>query len=303
VWWKTPLKRKSIYKIIEVSSMKIIILGASGFLGSKAYSKLRMLQKYITYGTCFKHKQKNELITLDVIDDKEVEELFNRVNPDIVLWSLLNHDYSKEGELTHKGLINVIKHMKKSCKLIYITTDGFAEGRGNYSEEDHPSYFKSNNPINLYIKAKIEAEGIINKLDNYIIARTGPIYGIDALGKWDKRTAELIDNLSHGREIIRTSNLYKTFVNVDDFATALVEMIEIDFKGVIHVGPNMKESYYTYNLKMGKKFNLNTSLIKENCISKDEAKQHYISLDTSMNTSKCGKVLKTRFRSIDEFNI
>lgn len=283
--------------------MNIIVLGASGFLGSKVYNRLRVLKKYNTCGTCFKHKQNSELIALDVIEDKEVEKLFSRVNPDIVLWSILSHDYSMEDELTHKGLNNIIKYMKKSCKLIYITTDGFAESKGNYSEEDLPSYMEDTNPINLYVKAKIEAEGIVKKLNNYIIARTGPLYGMDSLGIWDKRTAELIENLSHSREIVRTSNLYKTFVNVDDLAAALVEMIQIDFTGVIHIGPENKESYYSYNIKMAEKLNLDASLIKENCISKVEAIQRLISLDTSMNTSKCRKVLKTRFRSIDEYMI
>lgn len=283
--------------------MNIIVLGASGFLGSKVYYKLKMIEKFNTVGTCLRHKRSVELIILDVVDEKQVKDLFDRVNPDIILWCLLSNDYSMEGELTHKGLINVIKYMKKSCKLIYITTDGFAEGRGNYSEEDHPSYIESTNPINIYIKAKIEAEEIISRLDNYIIARTGPIYGMDSLGRWDKRTTELINNLSCGREIIRTSNLYKTFVNVDDFAAVLVEMIQIDFKGVIYVGPDVKESYYTYNLKMAEKLNLDTSLIRENYISRNEAAQRSISLDTSMNTSKCRKVLKTRLRGIDEFNI
>ena len=297
------MEYKSNHKIIEVDSMNIVILGASGFLGSKVYDRLKIIPEFNTTGTCHRHKQSSELIAIDVVDEKQVKELFSNVKPDIVLWSLLSSHYSMEKELTHKGLINVIKHIKKSCKLIYVTTDGFAEGRGNYSEEDHPSYIESTRPIKQYLKAKIQAEYIVKNLDNYIIARTGPLYGMDALGKWDKRTGELFDNLSNGREIIRTSNLYKTFVNVDDFATALVELIQIHFKGVIHVGPEVKESYYSYNVKMAKKLNLDTSLIKENCISKYEAMQLSISLDTSMNTTKCRKVLKTRFRSIDEFYI
>ncbi|MDF2673225.1 MAG: hypothetical protein K0R09_1490 [Clostridiales bacterium] len=283
--------------------MNIIVLGASGFLGSKVYNRLKAISEFNTIGTCFRNRQNSELITLDIVDEKQVKELLNRVTPDIVLWSLLSKDYPMERELTHKGLMNVIKEMKKSCKLIYITTDGFAEGRGNYSERDIPSYIESTNPINLYIKSKIEAEDIVKKLDNYVIARTGPMYGMDALLSWDKRTAELIHSLSNGREIIRTSNLYKTFVNVDDFAASLVEMIQIDFKGVIHVGPDVKESYYSYNVKIAKKLNLDTSLVKENCISKYEAIERCISLDTSMNTSKCRKVLKTKFRNIDEYLI
>jgi dTDP-4-dehydrorhamnose reductase len=281
--------------------MNIIVLGASGFLGGKVYKKLKERPEFNTFGTCFCHRENGELYPLDVVDEIQVEEFFYRIKPDIVLWSLLNGDYRDEGKLTHTGLINVIKHMNKACKLIYVTTDGFSEGRGNFSEEDAPSPVESDNPINLYIKAKIEGENIVRELNNYIIARTGPIYGEDILGRWDKRTKELIENLTMGREIVRTSNMYKTFVNVDSFAEALIEMIDIDFRGIIHVGPECRESYYTYNVKMAQKLGLDTSLIRENRISTEEALIRGICLDTSMNTSKCRKVLKTRFSSLEEF--
>jgi dTDP-4-dehydrorhamnose reductase len=284
-------------------AVNIILLGASGLLGGKVYKRLREKSEFNTYGTYLSHRENEDLFQLLVIDEAQVEELFDKVSPDAVLWSLLSSDFKNESQLTHIGLINVIKHMEKSCKLIYVTTDGFSDGRGNYSEEDVPSYIESSNPVNLYIKAKIEAENIVKGLDDYVIARTGPIYGMDARGRWDKRTRELIENLSRGTEIIRTSNMYKTFVNVDDFAAALVEMIEIDFKGVIHVGPEKKESYYTYNTKLAQKLGSDVSLIRENQLSLEEAHSRSICLDTSMNTSKCREALKTRFRNLDEYQI
>lgn len=284
-------------------AVNIILLGASGLLGGKVYKRLKGKSEFNTYGTYLSHRENEELFQLDVIDEAQVEKLFDKVSPDVVLWSLLSSDFKNESQLTHTGLVNVIKHMKKSCKLVYVTTDGFSDGRGNYSEKDAPSYIESSSLVNLYIKAKIEAEDIVKSLDDYVIARTGPIYGMDALGRWDKRTRELIENLNQGMEVVRTSNMYKTFVNVDDFAEALVEMIEIDFKGVIHIGPENKESYYTYNTKMAQKLGLDASLIKENQLSLEEAHSRGICLDTSMNTSKCRKVLKMKFRNLNEYKV
>lgn len=283
--------------------MNIIVLGASGFLGGKVYKKLRERLEFNTFGTCFCHRENGELYPLEVIDEIQVEEFFHRVKPDIVLWSLLSGDYRDEGKLTNMGLVNVIKHMNKACKLIYVTTDGFSEGRGKYTEDDIPSCLENDNPINRYVKAKIEGENIVKGLDNYVIARTGPIYGKDVLGRWDKRTRELIEKLTMGTEIVRTSNIYKTFVNVDSFAEALIEMIDIDFRGVIHVGPECRESYYIYNVKMAQKLGLNASLIRENRLSPEEALSRGICLDTSMDTSKCRKVLKARFSNLEEFKI
>lgn len=276
--------------------MKILILGASGFLGGKVYLKLRKQANFKVEGTCYKLYQKDNLRQVNVKNVNDIKEIFNEYKPDVVVWCLL--DMNNEKELTDIGLTNIMRNIDNTTKFIYISTDAFAEGKSNYSEEVPLKYYSCSNPVAGYVNAKIEGEQIVKNHKNRIIIRTGPLYGQDLEGNWDKRIANLIDSLSQNQTIYRSSNLYKTFVCVDDLADLIYEMIEMDFEGLIHVGPEQKESYYTFNRKMARKLGLDENLIIEDTISIENAIASGISLDTSMNTSKCRMTFKTSFRNV-----
>jgi len=87
-------------------------------------------------------------------------------------------------------------------------------------------------------------------------------------------------------------------VHVDNLADLINEMILIDLNGIIHVGPEQKESYYTFNRKMAQKLGLDENLIIDDLISNDNAIANGIPLDTSMNTDKCRRIFKTKFINI-----
>jgi len=154
------------------------------------------------------------------------------------------------------------------------------------------------NPIAGYVNAKIDGENIVRKNEKNVVVRTGPLYGQDAQGNWDKRVTDLINSLSQNKSIDRWSNLYKTFVHVEDLSDLICEVIEENYKGIIHAGPETKESYYTYNKKMAIKLTLNEELINEDIIDEEYAEINGIPLDTSMNTEKCKKLFTTRFRNL-----
>lgn len=276
--------------------MKILILGASGFLGGKIYLKLRKQSNFKVEGTCFKSYQNNNLIKMNVNDVNNVKEIFSKYKPDVVVWCLLN--MNNEKELTDIGLLNIMQNIENTTKFIYISTDGFADGKGNYSEEIPLKYYSYSNPIAGYVNSKIDGEDIVKNHKNHIIIRTGPLYGQDIRGNWDKRIRNLMDSLYQNQKINRSSNLYKTFVCVDDLTDLINEMIEMDFNGLIHAGPEQKESYYTFNRKMARKLGLDENLIIEDMISIENAIANGIPLDTSMNTTKCRLTFKTRFRNV-----
>ena len=78
---------------------------------------------------------------------------------------------------------------------------------------------------------------------------------------------------------------------MDELAKAIIELIKCDYKGIIHLGPEKKESYYNYYRKMAIHLNLDTDLIKSNLLMKSMLLKNNRSLDLSINTSKCREVL------------
>lgn len=276
--------------------MKILVLGASGFLGGKVYQRIEGNKDFEVKGTYFKSIRNRGLFKFDANNENEVKHLLYEFSPDAVIWCLM--DMKNEGLLTDIGLKNMIENMSGSMRFIYISTDAFAEGKGNYNEGTVIKHYSSTNPLSGYVNAKIDGERIAASHKNHIIIRTGPLYGQDVFGNWDKRITVLIDSLSQNQSITRTSNLYKTFVYVDDLTEFIDEAVKSNYTGLIHVGPEEKESYYTFNKKMAKHLGFDDKLIKEDIISTEYADKNGIPLDTSMNTSRCRRIFKTKFRSV-----
>lgn len=202
---------------------------------------------------------------------------------------------SKRSEkfLIHMGLNNILKYIQPQQKLIFISTNAVFRGncgKGNYSENEEPKYINSGESLDLYANAKIDGEKIVKKHNNSIIIRPGAIYGQDINGKWDKRISELINRQEQQKKVVRAKNLYNTFVKVDEVANAVTELIKLDYKGIIHLGPHKRESYYDYYMKMSIKLNLNSDLIKSNVLSEEQ--------DLSLNTSKSRSILGNIFSNV-----
>ncbi|KYH35489.1 GDP-6-deoxy-D-talose 4-dehydrogenase [Clostridium tepidiprofundi DSM 19306] len=271
--------------------MKVLILGASGFLGSKVFYRMKSESDFNVLGTCFQSNNSDDFIKLDVTIDEKIKSILFEFKPDIILWSLMSRENEKD--LIDRGLNNILKYLSPKQKLIFISTNAVFRGnlsKGYYSEDDEPKYKNTSEPLDLYANAKIYGEKLVQQHYNSIIIRPGAIYGQDISGKWDKRISELIKKNEHQEEIVRTKNLYNTFVKVDELATAIIKLIKLDYKGIIHLGPEKKESYYDYYRKIAYKLNLNSSLIKSNVISE--------ALDLSLNTSKCVGLLGKIFSNI-----
>lgn len=279
--------------------MKVLVLGASGFLGGHVYHRLvkNNLLKDEIIGTS--HSLNTEKFhRININDEKKFEEFYRRHNPKFVIWTLMSPD--NEHDLIQIGLVNLLKIIDKDTKLIYVSTDGiFTHGEGSFSEEAKPTYLDTKNPLSNYTNAKLDGEKLIReKHKNHIIIRTGPLYGQDLDGNWDTRVSVLKTTLTAGKVYKRADNLFKTFVHVEDLAIAIIELLAIDYNGILHIGPKTKESYYTFNIKMATKLNLNKTLIIPDRISIEEAKEKGISLDTSLNTAKCNSMLSTKFREV-----
>lgn len=275
--------------------MKILVLGASGFLGGKVYHRLQENPRFQVKGTYLRICNNIGLRQLNIKNGNDVDLLFGEHRPDAVVWCLL--DQKDEKALSEVGLHNVIRNIAKTTRFIYISTDAvFIEGKGNYSEDVPVKLWSSCSPLAGYVNGKIQGEEIVRGHQNHVIIRTGPLYGQDIHGKWDKRTSRLIALLSNNQAVYRSSNLLRTFTCVDDLAELILEVIENDYTGFVHAGPENIESYYSFNRKMAEKLGLNFNLLFEDLVSSEDTQ--LIPLDTSMNTTMCRTRFKTRFRKV-----
>lgn len=146
---------------------KILITGASGYVGSRIYQSLKESRYDITGVYCNK-RLFHELIQVDITDSKQVNHVFDSIKPQIILHFASvsrSQDALSDPDRTYqvnvKACENIVSLAQRSnAKVVYIST--FA-------------CFEPDTPLG---KSKFQAEKIIKTLKNYVILRPSYVVGI-----------------------------------------------------------------------------------------------------------------------------
>jgi len=272
----------------------LLVTGASGLLGSKIVKAAMHHFKVIPLHNT-KPLHENSL-RLDITNAWEVSSLFNKIKPYAVIHTASETNVDKcETEKAHAWKINVegtqniaLASNKVGAKLVYISTDYVFDGqKGNYSEQDKP------NPINHYGITKLEGEKIVIKnCKKYAILRTSVLYGWHP---WKQNFVTwVINQLNQNKEIMVVDDHFNTPTLADNLAEMIIEVVQKDISGLYHASGKERISRYNFALKIAKTFSLDTSLIKPvkmNQLTTWIAKRPR---DSSLNTEKIQKQLKTK---------
>ncbi|MBY7144791.1 sugar nucleotide-binding protein [Virgibacillus sp. NKC19-3] len=275
--------------------MKIIVFGASGYVGTSVYKLLEHQSDMEVIGTYLETEPEyDELYKLDINEPESFSDFFKKENPDVVIWSVMNGP--NEHELTDQGLLHLITHITPATKLIYISSDFvYSEGKGPYAEHDPLSTLPDDHIYSNYTNAKVKAERFINnELTNFVILRSGPIYGENQIGKWDELTDELAYHLRSGKPIAFRDDLIRTFVHVEDLANVVVKFAQQDNTGIYNTGPSTNKSFYEFMSGMAEQLGYDANLVER--ASEYEEADEEVPKDTSLVTEKITGVVDQRFR-------
>lgn len=277
--------------------MKILILGATGFLGSTIFGLAENLN-YTVLGTSRYANKKSNIIKLDLTDKKAIQRIIDEFYPNVIVWALLSRD--EEDVLINSGLTNFMSVVSVETKFIFVSTDAvFTEGKGGYVESDKTIPINEEAPLATYVNSKILAEKKVqDEVPNHIIIRTGPLYGKDINQNIEVRTQKVINEVEKYIIFHAAKNIYRTFVHIEDLSKAILEISDLDFNGILHVGPLQIESYFTFYQKRLRELGYDENVIRPLTINSIE--NPYIPLDTSLNTQKVSGLLKSQFRSLTQ---
>lgn len=189
--------------------LKILITGSSGGLGNE-------LKKKFPDAITPNHNE------LDITNDEQVINFFNKEKIDIVIHTAAITSVRKceeERGLTWKtnvdGTINLINGLMKTNpkgKFVYVSTACVFDGNiGMYTESSIPY------PENFYALSKLLGEQEVKKMPNYLIIRTN----FTAKKKWPYPKA--------------FSDRFGTYLFAEDVATGIVDVLNSDKKGIIHI--------------------------------------------------------------------
>ena len=228
---------------------KILLIGASGFLGSYFYKRLQLSKEYFVCGTFFNAYNKN-LVKLDYTDYSNFKSFLHKINPDTIIWSagkknvkLLEQDFSiaeKNNLNPIKTIINFQQTVNKKVKFIFISSDYVFNGyKGNYSDIEQP------NPDTNYGKSKYLAEQLIQEKSKlYSIIRVGSILG---------RGSKFFDWLVEGLNTKLSIDLYDEIISptpLEMVYLALERCIEKNLIGIFHISGNRNISKFQIGLEL-----------------------------------------------------
>jgi dTDP-4-dehydrorhamnose reductase len=280
--------------------MKILVTGGSGLLGSKIVKYAKGKNEVVsTYQSHPINGQGFKTECLDIKNPHQATELIEKYRPNVVVHSaaLTNVDYCEknreEAWLTNaKGTENVANACKKiGCKMVYISTAGIFDGKNApYSETARP------NPLNYYAQTKLRGEHYTLALKDCMVVRTTVPYGWHP---WKLNFVTwIIDSLRKNKRINIVTDQRNTPTYADDFASALLRLIELDKRGIFNVVGSTSINRFDFAMKIAKTFNLDESFITP--VTTEELVQ--VALRPSDDSLKIDKILKLGIKTstVDE---
>ena len=236
----------------------VLITGANGQLG---YSLTLGLSDSFNIIPTAKRNFDN-IIKCDITNKKDLKNIFNRYNPDIIIncAAITNVDYCEEKWsecrlVNTVGLENIIRFSHKNTKIIQISTDYVYDGlNGPYLETD------ATHPINLYGKSKLEAENIlIGSNRKYLILRLNGLYTYDL--SYNNFVSWIIGEIKNKNNIKVVSDQISNPVYVELITNVILKSILMEAEGVFNYGSSNYLSRYDLALEICSVFGFSSRFI------------------------------------------
>ena len=155
---------------------RILILGASGFIGNSLYKELLpYFDVYGTYNRSNKEMKNNQVMYQFNVEVDDILDLLKNIKPNIII-SSLRGDYKSQFKI-HQHLVNYAKETIH-CKIFFLSSVNVFDGKSRYpSYEIDQMLAKS-----TYGKYKVSVERLMMNLpsNKYAILRLPMVFGINS---------------------------------------------------------------------------------------------------------------------------
>jgi dTDP-4-dehydrorhamnose reductase len=274
---------------------KVLITGACGYIGSSLRNYFAD-KGYDVYGLTSKSVQEAKMSNVDLTNVEKLFKVFISVKPDVVVHAAglsslseceRNHALAMKLNVeTTKSIITALNKTGHAAKLIFLSSDYVFDGeRGNYKEDDEV------NPRTVYGKTKVLSEADIKeRLEDYVICRTANVYG-----RGGNFFTFVLGALERNESVDVFDDVFFTPTYLDYLLDSLRALIELDFKGVIHVAGRERLSRYDFALKVARVLGKEATHVK-----RVKQVDGLIAKDSSLNCEFSRKMLRNYWPSVEE---
>ena len=227
---------------------RILILGASGFIGNKLYKEL--LPYFDVYGT-FKSPKKefeeNAVMFHFDMNKNTIKLILNEIQPNFII-PTIKGNYKTQFVLYQELLDYVLSTI--DCKLLYLSSFRVFDAKGKF-----PSYEKDLlSSKSLDGKYNIKQEKTIKKLPSskYVILRLPMILGVNS-----PKIVQLKEASKYNAEFEIFPNLVISANTINKIAQQIHYIINKNLEGIFHLSSNdmihHSELFYEITDKLGLK--------------------------------------------------
>jgi dTDP-4-dehydrorhamnose reductase len=253
---------------------RLLVTGGCGYLGQELVRRAPG-RGWEVRATWFARPPQGEAewVQADVCD----EEAMARAAADV---QAVIHTAYRQGEgewETNADGSAAVAAASRGARLVHVSTDLVFDGRrGSYREDDPVA------PVGPYGCSKAEAERRVAELHpEAAIARTSLIYGGAERGPQERLAATgtcfFVDEI-------------RSPVQVGDLASALLDLLERDVRGPLHLGGADDVSRFDFAVLLG----ADPEAIERTYTTPDRAP------DVSLDSSRAAELLPTRLRGVYE---
>ncbi len=205
---------------------KILIIGASGFIGNAIYKETN---PYInTFGTYCKDNaffEKNQKFFQYDMELEDISILLDSLKPEVII-TAIRGDFNAQVD-AHLRIIAWI--MKNPCKLIFISSSNVFDNFHNYPSYEYDKTFSES----VYGRFKIKIENALLRLPTkkYVITRLPMVFGAGSPRIQEIKT---LHKLQEPIEVF--PNVVMNVTNISKLTQQLHYIINQNKKGVFHLG-------------------------------------------------------------------
>ena len=232
---------------------RILILGASGFIGNAIYKELTSyFDVYGTYHTANKALDDNNVMFQFNVEKDNINDTLNKVNPNYIISSLRGP--FKDQLRVHQETLNYTLSAV-NCKIIYLSTVNVFDGKGKFPSYENDSLLA----VSQYGKYKVRQEKAINKLPNskFAILRLPLVLGVNS-----PRIIQLKEASKNKTDFEVYPNLIISVTTANKIAQQVHYIINKNLNGIFHLSSNNMIHHLELFEELSKKLELNHFVFK-----------------------------------------
>jgi dTDP-4-dehydrorhamnose reductase len=250
---------------------KVLILGASGLLGSQFYRVFKKLNSYDVCGTHSKYTKFTHLTQLDATDFIQVQNLIDNYRPNVIINCIgmtnlemctSNSDLAKKINTDLPIFVGSITE-KKNSRFVQISTDNFVTKIGEIRNE-----FCKPIATNIYSETKLNADNEILKHNTNSLILRSNFFGRSSKDSGNSLLEWALHAFKNHQQVNGYINIKFNPVSTKTMVDITTQLLSRDLTGMINIGSRESLSKFEFLCKVQNFLDSTTILVKPSVYKK-----------------------------------